>query len=139
LPHPVNENIDTRIRTTVDSQIEALVVNFNITDQGTVSSFPVNVKMEDLLFGRGPSTYMATHSHGSKDPVWRWVHLPANNMSWVQMVMKHVLIETSIEAGLDIDHHSILRPEFWNGREHLGSGSLQGRYLKPLYSKINSS
>lgn len=139
MPQPIDESIESGVRTTVDSQIEALIVHFNVTDPGPVSSFAVNVKMEELLFGKGPSAYMAAHSYGNKDPALRWIHLPANNMSWVQKVMKHVLSETSIEAGLDIDHHSILRPEFWNGREHLGAGSLQGRYLKPLYSKINPS
>jgi hypothetical protein len=95
--------------------------------------------MEGLLFGKGPRAYMASHSHGSKDPAWRWIHLPANNMTWVQKVMEHVMNEISAEAGLKVDQDDILRPENWNGREHIGSSSLQGRYLKPLYSKISPS
>lgn len=99
---------------------------------------------------------------------WQWIHLPANNIHWAKSVIDKVCEEASGALSVSPEHvkawvdasekgkekenppvtntqpHSkqvlnaqdIFRGEYWPGREI--NASTQGRFLKPLYSRLFS-
>ncbi|TVY18934.1 Ankyrin-2 [Lachnellula arida] len=72
-------------------------------------------------------------SRNQKKP--RWLHLPANNMRWVEILMnKHY-------CGLEMPEaaRAILRPEVWTERQHLaGQSIIHGRFMKPGCQKVST-
>jgi hypothetical protein len=73
----------------VEHEIEALIVDFH--DIGSVyGSYPITYRpsVADLVFGDddsiGPADIMGKYTR-SRSPAFRWIHLPANNMLWVEV------------------------------------------------------
>ena len=63
----------------------------------------------------------------------RWLHLPANNMRWVEILMaKHYDAVNNPDAV-----GAILRPEIWADEQHEVKGSpVHGRFIKPGCQRI---
>ncbi|ORY12883.1 hypothetical protein BCR34DRAFT_286855 [Clohesyomyces aquaticus] len=101
-----------------DSRFDATVFSFEVGQSATVF-YPTAQKVDSLLAypkdrsDRGPLNF-------------RWIHLPANNMRWVELLMMR-LQEKSNRA------YEILKPERWTRRQHLGAtGAPHARFMRPL-------
>ncbi|CZR64777.1 uncharacterized protein PAC_14676 [Phialocephala subalpina] len=106
-----------------------------------------------LLSQPGPAKYMANlpdYETGDPHPDLVWIHLPANNMSWVEALatvrykeaMKTSAPTQPVGANKDpVGQLFLLSPGVWTQRQYNGSftqPSKQERFLQPLYSGITT-
>ncbi|KAG9248495.1 hypothetical protein BJ878DRAFT_410015, partial [Calycina marina] len=66
----------------------------------------------DVLYGKGPEAIMSDergNKMSGQQAMFRWYHLPANNMEWVQILASRISSEHhSAELNLDEDMKSKL-------------------------------
>ncbi|KAF7502109.1 hypothetical protein GJ744_007110 [Endocarpon pusillum] len=71
---------------------EATIVDFFVRE--SEQRIQVSSSVYEILYGKGPEAIMdsakGTKSGGQK-PLFRWYHLPANNMEWVEVLVSRLL------------------------------------------------
>jgi hypothetical protein len=86
-----DEDIKSSPEDIVDSEIEALILDFIKSDENTATNVRVfRPTVKNLLFSGSLAGIMADleDSDGNREsvnPQLRWIHLPANNMSWIRV------------------------------------------------------
>ncbi|KAI3320968.1 hypothetical protein HD806DRAFT_504125 [Xylariaceae sp. AK1471] len=104
----------------VSHEFDAKVVFFSVSSgdiRTTSRGLPVSALLAD------PASIQAPESD---ETTFKWFHLPANNMQWVE-----VLISRYYDASSSA--FQILKPERWVGRQHQGGANAhQARFMQPL-------
>ncbi|KAF8853541.1 hypothetical protein BDZ45DRAFT_75687 [Acephala macrosclerotiorum] len=107
----------------VDHEFKATVIDFFDTvdqDQIDARAFFVDELLENPRL---------EHDHSKGNLSFRWLHLPANNMMWVEVLVAR-LFDNPAEA------YRVLDSERWVGRQHRGGfGAHQNhhaRFMRPL-------
>ncbi|KAF2463171.1 uncharacterized protein BDR25DRAFT_347387 [Lindgomyces ingoldianus] len=87
-------------------------------------------------------------------PIFRWIHLPANNMVWVETLVKKIYAEQRQVHTYNSDENPedmweanqrslaeyLLAPQRWTCRQYDNpEGSPGARFMKPLLAKIRKS
>ncbi|KAI0840804.1 hypothetical protein F5Y06DRAFT_261804 [Hypoxylon sp. FL0890] len=79
----------------------------------------------EVLYGKGPAALMkeaTPPSASGKSPSFRWYHLPANNLEWVEVLLKRHLSETGrMSSGLSEEEKSQLEICRLQGVHHSGT------------------
>ncbi|KAF2184914.1 hypothetical protein K469DRAFT_688498 [Zopfia rhizophila CBS 207.26] len=74
----------------------------------------------------GEEKFFKRHMEGG--PQFRWLHLPANNMRWIELLMLRYS-----DSDRSPKRHLVLRDELWMERLHRGSQNLaHARYMRPM-------
>lgn len=71
-----------------ESTINASIIHFHKILEDRTNFFVLGEPtIRELVFESNPAAYMASdkRKQPSKSPDLRWIHLPANNMSWTQV------------------------------------------------------
>ncbi|KAL4787445.1 hypothetical protein BJX76DRAFT_363385 [Aspergillus varians] len=106
---------------------EATIVDFgNFHNENRVK----RTSVFNLLYGRDPENnrkqaFNALPSN-SKGTVFRWIHLPANNMAWVEALLTKAFIE---EGAHDVESFKGLERSF--NYQHRGQ-KMHSNYMRPL-------
>lgn len=83
----------------------------------------------ELLYGRdqvNPRKHKHTILPNDKAVDFRWIHLPANNMAWIEFLLTKLFIE---EGGSDIEGFKALEKSF--SHQHRGQQS-HSHFMRPL-------
>lgn len=74
-----------------ESDIKASIVHFHTGANYFVRGTPT---IQNLLYRGTPAAYMANlqDQNRTENPDFRWIHLPANNMSWVEVSIAFSLL-----------------------------------------------
>ncbi|OJD27330.1 hypothetical protein ACJ73_01282 [Blastomyces percursus] len=117
---------------------EGTIIDFFV--EGTEQRIEKTVSVYDILYGKGPAAIMkfAKEKKIDKQPSFRWYHLPANNMEWVEtLVSRHFGERDSSAAILSEESKSKLALINGVGQQFRASASLSS-YMRPLCRTINS-
>ncbi|KAL2386345.1 hypothetical protein RJZ90_000741 [Blastomyces dermatitidis] len=81
---------------------EGTIIDFFV--EGTEQRIEKTVSVYDILYGKGPAAIMnfAKGKKIDKQPSFRWYHLPANNMEWVESPGLHLGNDTTDQLMLFI-------------------------------------
>jgi ankyrin repeat protein/Mg2+ and Co2+ transporter CorA len=106
---------------------EATIVDFgNFHNENRVK----RVSVYDLLYGRDPKNphkqAVTTRPENVKATDFRWIHLPANNMAWVEALMTKSFIE---EGASDVEGFKGLEKSFHH--QHRGQ-RVHSQFMRPL-------
>lgn len=158
------EGLAVRADEGVDADIKAPVVFFRdgagCDVPGLPGSFPnQKVTIAELL--GGPSEEARRHGGGNNgvnpltmpidDNVVRYIHLPANNMAWVEEAVARyygerrptadeMLFNSRRSAGLSARTRTerLLRHEFWRGQQGFDAHSeVHARHMRPMCSPVS--
>ncbi|RMJ15102.1 hypothetical protein CDV36_005242 [Fusarium kuroshium] len=98
-------------------------------------------------------------------PAFRWIHLPSNNMFWVERLIDLIYVEQGLKKpreeeidsednrstsdkgkgkakAVDNDMAPLLHPHYWARQEFVGRKSqdgVQSRFMKPCFSTISNA
>ena len=138
-----------------DDQPLSLILDFaGVKGLALEAPFIWRQPVDELLEGgRGPAKIMQAakvqEGRSIVEPVLRWIHLPANNMSWVKVISTGIfqaplsyveksLVQIICQEKLGSDDRaerlkeSILRPDYWTASQHgRGSKHFHSRFMKP--------
>ncbi|EGE77142.1 hypothetical protein BDDG_00079 [Blastomyces dermatitidis ATCC 18188] len=117
---------------------EGTIIDFFV--EGTEQRIEKTVSVYDILYGKGPAAIMnfAKGKKIDKQPSFRWYHLPANNMEWVEiLVSRHFGERDSGAVILSEESKSKLALTNGVGQQFRASASLSS-YMRPLCRTINS-
>ncbi|KLJ07588.1 hypothetical protein EMPG_16946 [Blastomyces silverae] len=117
---------------------EGTIIDFFV--EGTEQRIEKTVSVYDILYGKGPAAIMefAKEKKIDKQPSFRWYHLPANNMEWVEtLVSRHFGERDSGAVILNEESKSKLALTNGVGQQFRASASLSS-YMRPLCRTINS-
>ncbi|KAI5919149.1 hypothetical protein F4810DRAFT_517492 [Camillea tinctor] len=134
----------------VDSQIRAPIMYFKngqpLDMPGVDGTFPCQkVTVKALL---GDDTEANPLMHTLDDDIIRYIHLPANNMAWVEKTMARYFHEKQLldeepylnnryERGVT-KTQSVLRPEFWTlQRGYDDHSPVHARHMRPFCDSIS--
>ncbi|PGH07632.1 hypothetical protein GX51_01641 [Blastomyces parvus] len=117
---------------------ESTIIDFFV--EGTEQRIEKTVSVYDMLYGKGPAAIMnsAKEKKMDKQPSFRWYHLPANNMEWVEtLVSRHFGERDSGAVLLSEESKSKLALTNGVGQQFRASASLSS-YMRPLCRTIYS-
>lgn len=108
-------------------EFDATIVDFgNFHNENRVR----RVSVYELLYGRDPKNprkqAITTLPENVKASEFRWIHLPANNMAWVEALMTKSFIE---EGASDVEGFKGLEKSF--GHQHRGQRP-HSHFMRPL-------
>ncbi|KAL2063543.1 hypothetical protein VTL71DRAFT_5348 [Oculimacula yallundae] len=134
---PATENEENRLRAC--HVFEANIVDFFIGERE--ERVQVSASVFDILYGIGPEATMGK-AKGSKigatRPNFRWYHLPANNMVWVEALVSRLVAERKSGAAmLDDNLKSSLGLSNASGRQYRAS-TAHSSYMRPLCRAVKS-
>lgn len=114
----------------------ATIVDFGIN--GSKVSQPTRKSVYEVLYGRDPKDpdiYSVTTmvKNMSPKPSFRWIHLPANNMAWVETLITKAFIE---DGAADVEGLKALQGTF--GQHHRGP-TIYSRSMRPQCARIQRS
>ena len=114
----------------------ATIVDFGIN--GRKVSQPSRKSVYEVLYGRDPTdpdSYSVTTmvKNMSPKPSFRWIHLPANNMAWVETLITKAFIE---DGAADVEGLKALQATF--GQHHRGP-TIYSRSMRPQCARIQRS
>ncbi|KAJ8120152.1 hypothetical protein ONZ43_g3067 [Nemania bipapillata] len=118
--------------------LNATVVNFYVNPAHKVEEHRVRVEAVEAVVSDSSLLRSMIHDDGRMDenPDFTWIHIPANNMFWVETLMKNL-------ADLGEDRESCLNfmtKEVWQNQLHESlHGSVHGRFMKPYCGKVGGS
>ncbi|KAE9362676.1 hypothetical protein N431DRAFT_144786 [Stipitochalara longipes BDJ] len=86
----------------------------------------------DEIMNKAARSRATSFDRGDKSRAVRWLHLPANNMKWVEILMAKCFNSRTAA--------NILKPEIWVERQHKTTGmNVHDRFIRPLYYKREQS
>ncbi|PMD60285.1 uncharacterized protein K444DRAFT_588846 [Hyaloscypha bicolor E] len=109
----------------IDKVINATIVDFFTESdiQPYVRERSVNALLENPRL---------PHEKNNASPSYRWIHLPANNMKWVEILISKLYENPTLA-------YHILSSERWVRRQHRGaSGVDHARFMRPLCQSFSS-
>lgn len=118
-----------------------LDINFRALVDGT----PVTIKNDTTVYDiidQGPAAIMENNQ-----PQLRWIHLPANNMAWVEDLMTSLHKEQTGQNAVISDEaqeitkfDGVLREDLWKKAFHgRNSKSIHSRFMMPLATRYSST
>ncbi|KAL6404422.1 hypothetical protein AUP68_13814 [Ilyonectria robusta] len=123
----LSEKPDSKHRA-IDKEFEATVVEFRYQSDGTFQ--PTFYETEVLLALENPHK---TTGPSTSNPAFRWFHLPANNMVWVEVLISKLYEDLYLSR-------TLLKPDRWVRRQHHGSTSRHhARFMRPLCQTFAST
>ncbi|EPE36603.1 Ankyrin repeat-containing protein [Glarea lozoyensis ATCC 20868] len=122
---------------------KATIVDFYLGDrERRIQKSP---SMYEVLYGDGPEAIM-TKARGNKmkgeNPKFRWYHLPANNIEWVEALVTRIFAENGSGKVLDEELKSNLGLNSASGRQYRTStahSSFMRHLCKPIMSEPKAS
>ncbi|QSS48970.1 serine/threonine-protein kinase ripk4 [Histoplasma capsulatum var. duboisii H88] len=108
--------------------------------EGTEKRIEKTASVYDMLYGKGPEAIMnsAKKSKMDKQASFRWYHLPANNIEWVEiLVSRHFGERESGAIVLSEESKSKLALANGIGQRYRASSTLSS-YMRPLCRTIKS-
>ncbi|KAM6505792.1 hypothetical protein FSOLCH5_013967 [Fusarium solani] len=105
----------------VDSQFSVTVVKIPKTEESDMvfAMLPVDTVLRQCL-----------PKHLSGDDSCRWLHLPANNMAWVEALMARHFESAGEEEKWK--RNIVLKPKLWSGQQHTSwDKTYHARFMRP--------
>ncbi|KAN0112774.1 ankyrin repeat containing protein [Hyaloscypha variabilis] len=116
---------------------EATIVDFYIDDRER--RIQVSSSVHELLYGRGPKEILSSERKSKmvgRQPDFRWYHLPANNMAWINdLVARHYLDRESGTALTQEDLEATLGFNIVAGRQTRAS-TAHSSFMRPVCKTI---
>ncbi|KAI0384250.1 hypothetical protein F5Y04DRAFT_278254 [Hypomontagnella monticulosa] len=110
---------DKNIHPNIDSRFNAKVVDF-VNSGNTQKPKSRDEQVQMLL--KNPKLILTNEN---EDIAFRWIHLPANNMRWVEVLISGLYGSQSA--------YRILEPSRWVSRQHHGNdGAHHARFMQPF-------
>ncbi|KAK2760347.1 hypothetical protein FQN54_002416 [Arachnomyces sp. PD_36] len=112
---------------------EASIVDFFLGDRE--QRIQVSSSVYEVLYGKGPNAIMASAKGEKLDgqkPRFRWYHLPANNLEWVEVLVNRIFSEQEVGgATLDAELKSKLALTTSAGRQ-FRAPTTHSSFMRPL-------
>ncbi|XXG95662.1 hypothetical protein Hte_001931 [Hypoxylon texense] len=119
---------------TLYTGLDATIVNFYIDQTHEVEEHLVQTEpVEDVVSNSDLLRNVTGVGEPGEKADFTWIHVPANNMVWIETLMKNL---ADVNDGLR--YSDLMTKEVWQNQLHESMhGAFHGRFMKPFCGKIN--